>query len=138
LADRPAVESLVRELGYAPDAGAGFSAAYDALIADGRLLVAASSDVLGLVTFEVHLALRLGAPVATIEELVVGANARGRGVGARLVSAAIERARSFGAVRIELQTRRSRESYARGFYTKQGFVEAESALFRADLSTRAK
>jgi hypothetical protein len=34
------------------------------------------------------------------------------------------------AVRVELHTRRSRESYARDFYVKNGFVEVDSALMR--------
>jgi len=35
-------------------------------------------------------------------------------------------------IRLELETNRARESYRRGFYIKNGFTEADSAVMRIE------
>jgi ribosomal protein S18 acetylase RimI-like enzyme len=58
-----------------------------------------------------------------ISDLIVGSQARGRGLGRALLQSAEEEARSRGAHRLMLNNRRSAESYARQFYAKNGFSE---------------
>jgi GNAT superfamily N-acetyltransferase len=68
--------------------------------------------------------------LATIDELVVTEDARGRGVGKQLVDFAKSVAVRVGARRLELHTARKRPSYERGFYVKNGFTEIDSAVLR--------
>jgi len=66
----------------------------------------------------------------SVDELAVSESARGTGVGSALLKSAIEEARRLGAVRLEVLTDRRLESYRRGFYSRRGFVEGDSAVFR--------
>ena len=58
-----------------------------------------------------------------VSELFVADAARGQQVGARLLDTAVEAARARGCQRIWLVNNRERPSYARGFYTRQGWKE---------------
>lgn len=73
----------------------------------------------------------LSGPDGYLSELFVGVAARGRSVGTRLLAAVYDEARQRGCTRLTLVNRRDRESYTRGFYVKQGWVEQpEAARFR--------
>ncbi len=97
-----------------------------------RVLVAEddAGRVVGLLALSYRAQLRLAGTLVTIDELVVAQRARGRGVGRALLDRAKTIATELGATRVELSTNRARESFSRGFYTKNGFVEVGSAVMR--------
>lgn len=82
---------------------------------------------LTLATFRIPTGLR-----AWIEDVVVDSAARGHGVGEALNRAALDEARSRGAVTVELTSRPSREA-ANRLYKKLGFVERETNVYRYTL-----
>jgi ribosomal protein S18 acetylase RimI-like enzyme len=69
---------------------------------------------------------------ARIEDVVVDAAARGRGVGEALVAECIEVARRRGAGIVELQSARSREA-ANRLYPRLGFALRDSNVYRLTL-----
>lgn len=66
---------------------------------------------------------------AWIEDVVVEQDARGLGVGRRLVDAAVEEARERGATTVDLTSRPSREA-ANRLYAKAGFEPRETNAYR--------
>ena len=70
---------------------------------------------------------------AWIEDVVVDEGVRGHGVGEALNRAALERARSLGAITVDLTSRPSREA-ANRLYKRLGFVERETNVYRFELS----
>lgn len=93
-----------------------------------QLLVArAGGEILGtltLVTFPIPTGVR-----AWIEDVVVDSAARGQGVGAALVTEAVELARAAGARTVDLTSRPSREA-ANRLYRRLGFTERTTNLYR--------
>jgi ribosomal protein S18 acetylase RimI-like enzyme len=69
---------------------------------------------------------------AWIEDVVVDESARGHGVGEALNRAALERARSLGAITVDLTSRPSREA-ANRLYKRLGFVERSTNVYRYEL-----
>lgn len=70
-----------------------------------------------------------------VSELFVTQTARGQGVGTALLEAVKEEGRARGCSRLSLLNMRERESYLRGFYTRDGWREREDAAnFVFDLS----
>lgn len=69
---------------------------------------------------------------AWIEDVVVDEAARGHGVGEALNRAALEHARSQGAITVDLTSRPSREA-ANRLYQRLGFVERETNVYRFEL-----
>jgi ribosomal protein S18 acetylase RimI-like enzyme len=92
--------------------------------------------VLGLMTLSHRPQLRLSGRIVSIDELVVVEEARGSGVGGALLVKAKSFAASLQSPRLELHTKRTRESYRRKFYIKNGFVEANSAVMRLERDFR--
>jgi ribosomal protein S18 acetylase RimI-like enzyme len=92
------------------------------------LLVARDGDaILGaltLVLFRIPTGVR-----AWIEDVVVDAEARGRGVGEALTRAAVARALERGAKTVDLTSRRSRTA-AHRLYEKVGFAVRETSVYR--------
>lgn len=128
--DAPALRSLVTELGYT---AAGIDARLDDLLSrrDHRLWVAEVDDHrVGYALAHSHVRLGLGAPMVSLDELVVTASARGQGVGAALIAAVRTWASDLKAARLEVVTARTLESYRAGFYEKHGFREVDSAVLR--------
>jgi ribosomal protein S18 acetylase RimI-like enzyme len=82
---------------------------------------------LALVLFRIPSGVR-----AWIEDVVVDAGARNRGVGEALSRAALERAAAAGAKAVDLTSRASREA-ANRLYRRLGFVPRETGLFRCPL-----
>jgi ribosomal protein S18 acetylase RimI-like enzyme len=70
---------------------------------------------------------------ARIEDVIVDVDARGRGVGALLTEAAIDKARTAGAKTVGLTSRPSREA-ANRLYTRLGFEQRETNVYRYKLS----
>jgi ribosomal protein S18 acetylase RimI-like enzyme len=69
---------------------------------------------------------------ARIEDVVVDGETRGKGVGAELTHAAVERARAAGAKSVGLTSRPSREA-ANRLYRRLGFEQRETNVFRFPL-----
>ena len=67
---------------------------------------------------------------AWIEDVVVDASARGRGVGEALTRAALRRAGELGARTVDLTSRPSREA-ANRLYRRSGFELRETNVYRA-------
>jgi ribosomal protein S18 acetylase RimI-like enzyme len=82
---------------------------------------------LTLVTFRIPTGVR-----AWIEDVVVDAGARRRGIGAALVRAAIQRAADLGAKTVDLTSRPSREA-ANRLYRRVGFAQRETNVYRYTL-----
>lgn len=97
------------------------------------LLVArlgAGGEVVGsltLATFRIPTGLR-----AWIEDVVVDTEARGKGIGAALTNAAVDRARALGCRNVDLTSRPSREA-ANRLYQRLGFEARETNVYRKDL-----
>jgi len=70
---------------------------------------------------------------AVVEDVVVDESARGHGVGAALVSEAVQLSRERGALHVNLTSRSSREA-ANRLYTRAGFVKRETNVYRLSLS----
>ncbi len=92
---------------------------------DGRIVGTAT-----LATFRIPTGQR-----AWIEDVVVDEAARGRGVGAALTRAMLERARARGCVTVDLTSRPSREA-ANRLYRKLGFEPRETNVYRYELEAR--
>jgi len=87
----------------------------------GLIIIARQdSQVVGMVNLLYTVSTALGDRVALLEDMVVAPNARGSGVGSRLLEQAIEFARLDGCKRITLLTDRTNEP-AQRFYQKHGF-----------------
>ena len=80
--------------------------------------------MLTLVVFRIPTGMR-----AWIEDVVVDATVRGRGVGEALSQAALERAAAAGARTVDLTSRPSREA-ANRLYQRLGFALRETNLYR--------
>jgi ribosomal protein S18 acetylase RimI-like enzyme len=70
---------------------------------------------------------------AWIEDVVVETEQRGKGTGAALVGAALDRARSVGARTVDL-TSNPRRTEANALYQKLGFAARETNVFRFEPS----
>jgi ribosomal protein S18 acetylase RimI-like enzyme len=91
---------------------------------EGRVL-----GMLTLITFEIPTAVR-----AWIEDVVVDEAARGRGVAAALVAAALEHAEARGARTVDLTSRPDREA-ANRLYVRMGFEARATNVYRRTLGT---
>ncbi len=129
--DLPEVASLLRELGYSDG---GDSTTFSWVLSHPEMEVLVATDSMdrpiGVLSMSHRPQMRLGGRIATIDELSVTEAWRGKGVGRELVARAVARAKVLGVRRIELNSHRSRQSYQRSFYEKNGFVEVDSAVLR--------
>ncbi len=90
-----------------------------------------NNEILGtmtLVVFRVPTGIR-----AWVEDVVVDSNARGKGVGEKLVRSAVERAKQEGAKTVDLTSRPSREA-ANRLYRRCGFETRETNIYRIKLA----
>ena len=90
----------------------------------GNLFVYKEKEVvIGMVSLLYTVSTAMGGTVAILEDLVLSAESRGKGVGSKLLEAAVEFAREKGCLRITLLTdptnRRAIE-----FYQDHGFVKS--------------
>ena len=67
-----------------------------------------------------------------VEDVVVDATARGRGIGHKLILAAIEMARNKGATSVNLTSNPNREA-ANALYQKMGFNQRKTNVYRYDI-----
>ncbi|MFD2838495.1 GNAT family N-acetyltransferase [Azotobacter vinelandii] len=98
-----------------------------AIIEDPRvgeiLLAEEDGRPLGMVNLLYTISTALGTPVALLEDMVVDATARGRGLGTQLLEAAAATARRRGCRRITLLTDADNLD-AQRFYARQGFARS--------------
>jgi ribosomal protein S18 acetylase RimI-like enzyme len=130
--DAAGVRALVEHLGYTPDAR-DFTETFTQVARHPEAAVFVLAEgvrVVGYLAVSHRPQIRLGGRIASIDELAIDPAYSGRGLGSFLLDQALELARGLACVRIEVATRRSRDSYARGFYRKHGFTEVDSALLR--------
>ncbi len=111
----PSAETLAR---IVESPGATLFVAHDG----GRVV-----GMLTLVTFEIPTAVR-----AWIEDVVVDENARGKGVAAALVQAALHRSSEVGARTVDLTSRPDREA-ANRLYVRMGFERRATNVYRRTL-----
>jgi ribosomal protein S18 acetylase RimI-like enzyme len=128
-----AVAALVPQLSSSsPPPGAD---ALERIVAssDATLFVAREGDrivgMLTLITFEIPTAVR-----AWIEDVVVDESARGQGVAAALVQAAVDRSSEAGARTVDLTSRPDREA-ANRLYVRMGFEQRVTNVYRRALDT---
>jgi ribosomal protein S18 acetylase RimI-like enzyme len=69
---------------------------------------------------------------ASIEDVIVDTESRGKGIGEALTRAALESARQAGARTVDLTSRPSREA-ANRLYLRVGFVRRDTNIYRYDL-----
>jgi ribosomal protein S18 acetylase RimI-like enzyme len=100
------------------------SAATTLLLARDRLAEGAIVGSLVLVVFRIPTGVR-----AWIEDVVVDASCRGRGIGEALNREAIRLARRQGARTVELTSRPAREA-ANRLYQRMGFTRRETHVYR--------
>ncbi|OAM51592.1 GCN5 family acetyltransferase [Methylovorus sp. MM2] len=99
----------------------------------GDILVIKDQDViLGMVNLLYIVSTALGEKVAMMEDMVILPDARGAGLGSRLLEGAIEHARAKGCKRITLLTDRINES-AQRFYERHGFTLSAMVPMRLKL-----
>jgi ribosomal protein S18 acetylase RimI-like enzyme len=129
-----AVAALVPQLSSSsPPPGAD---ALDRIVAnpDATLFVARMGDrivgMLTLVTFEIPTAAR-----AWIEDVVVDERARGQGVAAALVQAALDRSAEVGVGTVDLTSRPDREA-ANRLYARMGFEQRVTNVYRRSLDAK--
>jgi len=133
--DAEAAFKLIGELGYADLCFAPFSKTFRSVLENPAMMTfiaEVNGEVVGLATVSFRPQLRLTADLFSIDEFVISDRVRGQGVGRRFLEHLKGVAKQAGARRLELETNRARASYRRGFYIKNGFTEADSAVMRID------
>lgn len=121
--DIPHILRLVAQLDYEVENEAGEAGAR-AVLADPACVVLLAEDegqVVGLVGFHIVPQLHHAAPVLTLDEMVVAEGARGVGIGAELLKAAVAHARATGCAVIDVASA-FRRTRAHQFYEAHGFV----------------
>lgn len=100
-----------------------------------KLLVAEDENkiIAGYILFSHKPQLRFLGHSVEVDELSVSTKFRGKGVGTLLMNAVKIEAEEIKAKRIILSTNRERESYMRGFYSKLGYKELNSAWMKLEL-----
>jgi len=102
----------------------------------GRLFVLTRANkVLGMVSLLFTISTAEGGKAAWLEDLVVRAEHRGRGLGTRLLRAVVDWARKQGLSRITLLTDADNTG-ARGLYMRHGFVPSAMQPLRLHLARR--
>ena len=96
----------------------------------GQILVMRdNSQVLAMVSLLFHPSTALGARVAVLEDFVVRPDCRGRGLGSRLLDAAVELARAQGCRRVTLLTDHDNAA-AQRLYARHGFAKSTMLTMR--------
>jgi N-acetylglutamate synthase-like GNAT family acetyltransferase len=123
--DASGVQELLLQLGYDSCEGDVRSklAVLSERTSDPVLVAVEGVRLLGVLALHWTAMLHLAAPLARITVLVVRDEARGTGVGRRLVDAAAILARNAGCTQLKLTTS-LRRTDARAFYSAIGFAES--------------
>ena len=134
--DWPAVASLLAELGR-PDVLGGPDAdrhreAFEAYLERPDTVALVAEDeraVVGFVDIDYRFRLNFAKPQAWIPDLIVTKRARSRGVGAALLAAAEERARTRDCFSLTLESATWRER-AHAFYEREGMKHVSNSFFK--------
>ncbi len=124
--DRESLAALLSELGYpeAADANTLFwvlnHPEIDVIVATDAL-----DRAVGMVSISHRPQLGLRGRLATIEELVVSRPLRGKGIGTRLIKAAVDRAKALSSKRVEMTVVRRLEAGTGELFRNSGFVQVE-------------
>jgi ribosomal protein S18 acetylase RimI-like enzyme len=108
-------------------------AVLERMVADGATTLFVARDegeiigMLTLATFQIPTGVR-----AWIEDVVVDGDARGKGVAAALVQAAVDLSSALGARTVDLTSRPHREA-ANGLYLRLGFEVRQTNVYRRTL-----
>jgi N-acetylglutamate synthase-like GNAT family acetyltransferase len=129
--DAEGIAALLRELGY-PGAADISTVNWVVSHPESEIFVAADGHdrPVGLLSLSHRPQLRMNGRIATVDEMVVAAAWRRRGVGRALLARAVEKAKTLSCKRLELVTHRGRGDYVRQFYLACGFDEADSTVLR--------
>lgn len=95
------------------------------------LVAEIEGEVAGFINFTTRKTILHSGPSGLIDELIITKKYRGKGIGKRLVLAAIERCKQLGCCEVEVSTEKV-NTKAREFYKKCGFEEI-GILFEVDL-----
>ena len=99
----------------------------------GEIFVAKEKDIIiGTVSLLYSISTALGGKVATLEDMIVSPESRSSGVGSKLITHAINHAKSNDCKRITLLTDTSNKS-AHNFYLKNGFSQSSMKIFRLSM-----
>lgn len=90
------------------------------------------ASILGMVSVLFVPSTALGGRAGLLEDMVVAVDARARGIGARLLKAAIAQARQEGCLRLTLLTDADNEA-AQRFYARAGFQRGAMRALRLRL-----
>jgi GNAT superfamily N-acetyltransferase len=137
--DLPAIRRLLAELISAMDDTECIDIriplrTWEHLLKDARshfLVAVMEGTPVGFIHFTVRQTVLHRSPSAMIDELVVAKEYRGKGIGKRLVLAALEKCKQLGCCEVEVSTEKTNVK-ARRFYKKCGFDKTE-LLFEVDL-----
>ncbi len=129
--DADGIAALLAELGYP---GSGDTQTVHWVISHPEMEIYVAGDShdrpIGVLTLSHRPQLRMKGRIATIDELVVSASWRRKGVGRELVKRAVERAKVLSVKRLELLTHATRADFPKAFYESCGFVEVDAAVLR--------
>ncbi|TNV16451.1 aminoalkylphosphonate N-acetyltransferase [Buttiauxella sp. B2] len=133
LADSDAVYALICELKQAEFNRQAFNVGFTANLAERNLhyqLAVLSGEVVGMIGLHMQFHLHHVNWVGEIQELVVMPQARGHGVGSKLLAWAEEQARLAGAELTELSTSAKRLD-AHRFYQREGYQHTHFRFTKA-------
>ena len=134
--DIPQIINLLRELGYNLEDTKDFRTSWDNIVQSpqmGILVAVTENKISGYLAYSLKPQLRLTGFSMEIDELSVSSSFRNYGIGSKLIEKVKNIAKENSIKRIILATNRDRESYMRGFYQKNGFIEKNSAWMKLDL-----
>ena len=104
----------------------------------GRLFVLREAGrVIGMANALCSVSTAEGGPVLMLEDVIVAAHARGRGLGRQLIAHVLQWARSEGFLRVTLLTDGANAG-AQGFYQACGFSRSGMVLYRLGLHSSSR
>lgn len=131
--DAEGIAALLGELGYQPGGDPGI---VNWVLSHPEMEAIVAADAhekpIGLVTISHRPQLRLKGRICTIDELVVAAAWRRRGVGRKLMERVFERARVLEVKRMEITTLQGKDPHVLEFFRSAGFSEVDVAVFKID------
>jgi ribosomal protein S18 acetylase RimI-like enzyme len=123
------VEALRRSLNEPGATGEDYVATYLGAPANHILVAERSGRVLGMLSYSHRPSLYHAADCCTIEELVVAPEARGQGVGSRLLEEVLRQAEAAGCAEVSVSALAD-NSGALAFYRRHGLVDEALLLER--------
>lgn len=123
--DEPAIVALIKELAETGGESSPITPAYiETYLASGSrvLLAEENGQAAGLISYSIRPNLYHAGDSCLIEELVVRAGHRGRGIGGALLSRLLEQLAAAGCAEVSVSTETDNEG-ARRFYKSHGLVD---------------